>query len=117
MDRVSGSSVSVTTSSALNPSLVLCLVCLPTGLVGLMLGLETWHLLFGCLTFIPPLLTAAQIVWFTFFDRDRLQNERHVEQKMLIASRQAFGDKAGIFEIPLNSQNLIDNPRLDHGDV
>lgn len=61
----------------------------------------------------PILFAILQIVWFTFTDPDRLQNESHIEKKMLL---QRFGWKeAGkTREVAIGSDSArTNNPLLD----
>jgi hypothetical protein len=69
----------------MNPSLILCGIISP-----LSFALSAWtggnaYFVVGC---VPLAITALQLFWFTVFDRDRLQNDRHVENKMLITRNQ-----------------------------
>jgi len=89
---IAGVSRHIATSSALNPALLLCAICSP---ICFTLSYFTDGLLRAgfFLAGITPLTIAAwQIVRFTLNDPDRLQNDRHVENKMLISR---FGVRQG----------------------
>ena len=103
------------TSSAVVPALLLSVICVPIGALGLRFAEERLDILFGALIVVPPLLAALQIVFFTFADRDRLQNEDHVERKMLLRTfRPEIGDARSVLEIS-GDQSLIANPSAKDG--
>ena len=54
-----------------------------------------------------------QITFFTLFDRDRLQNEVHVENKLLIAQgKPILGDKGRIIDVEPSGETM-ENPALE----
>ncbi|HEX8525431.1 hypothetical protein [Allosphingosinicella sp.] len=101
------------TSSAVVPSLLFAAIALPTGAAGLMFGKENTQPVFIGILLLPMLLTFGQIVFFTIFDRDRLQNEDHVERKMLIGqARSEMGDANSVIELETGGK-LIGNPAVE----
>jgi len=79
----------ITTSSAISPALKLCAVS-PFALLFSLFAppqLQTPMFVLGA---APIGFVILQVLWFTFTDADRLQNESHVEKKMLL---QRFGWK------------------------
>jgi hypothetical protein len=71
----------------MNPSLILCATVTP-----LCFFLAAWSGKgeFFAAACAPLAIASLQIAWFTIFDRDRLQNDRHVENKMMIVRDQIF---------------------------
>ncbi|MFL6856981.1 MAG: hypothetical protein ACJ8EB_03630, partial [Allosphingosinicella sp.] len=103
-------------SSAMNPTLLMILLCTPWAIPAAYLSQYPANMFFMGLAGLPPLVGLLQIVFFTIFDRDRLQNDKHVENKMLIERIQGqLGDKAGEVTIDQSSP-LSDNPRLLGGE-
>lgn len=109
-------SKSLRTSSAVVPSLILTAICLPAGAIASVMSDPPLHFLFVFIALICPLATLLQIVFFTFADRDRLQNEEHVERKMMLTQmRPEFGDGTEVIEIS-KTDKLIANPSAKDGD-
>jgi hypothetical protein len=105
------------TSSAVVPALIFSLIALPTAAAGLTFAPESVRWLFIALVLIPLLLTAGQILFFTITDRDRLQNEEHVERKMLLATmRPEIGDANSTIEMDSDGR-IVNNPSLGGPDV
>ncbi len=105
-------------SSALTPALVLAGSAIAGGVAGARFSPPEYQAYFVLLALIGPLLAALQIVFFTFFDRDRLHSERHIEQKMIL-SREVpqIGDANSVIELTPSSK-LIENPGAKgEGDV
>jgi hypothetical protein len=106
-------SKSLRTSSAVAPALLLTLICLPVGAAGALLSDPPSQLLFLALASLPPLAALAQITFFTFFDRDRLQNEQHVENKIFLSKvKPELGDAKGVIVLD-QDQALIGNPAIE----
>ena len=108
----------ITTSSAMNPSLIMCLIAVPLcfGLAGAMfLTDRIWPaLLFIVLGGIPAAIACWQLVFFTIKDPDRLQREQHVEKKMLIQQQIGIRTQDGMKEIPIAlSPMLTGNPQTE----
>jgi hypothetical protein len=105
------------TSSAVVPSLIFSLIAIPTASAGMILGSETTRPMFMVLLLVPVVLTAGQILFFTIFDRDRLQNEEHVERKMLLTRmKPEIGDAHSTVEIDADGK-IVNNPTLGGPDV
>lgn len=108
-----GVSRHIATSSVLNPTLLLALICSPLSLWLASKSEDALRYLFFVVGVAPIAVGLWQIVKFTNGDPDRLQNDKHVENKMLIG---LFGDKASgkpkEILIP-HSGELIDNPEIE----
>lgn len=102
------------TSSAVVPALVLTAICTPCGLLAA--RFFEGALTFACfvLAMLPPFVAISQVIFFTFIDRDRLQNEDHVERKMMIAK--GIGDARGVILNPVQG-HLTSNPEADGGRI
>lgn len=106
---------SLKTSSAVVPALLLTAICLPLGALAAALVPAPVSYLFVALALICPIATLLQIVFFTFFDRDRLQNEEHVERKMMLTQmRSEIGDSNAVIEAK-PAEMLIANPSAAEG--
>lgn len=106
----------ISSSSALNPTLLFLLLCTVPSLFLAAASRIPLSYFFMLTAIIPIFISAWQIITFTNGDRDRLQNDKHVEKKMLIAR---FGGDLGgeRREIILKSDSpLIDNPALGETD-
>ncbi|GGE98297.1 hypothetical protein GCM10011404_34300 [Sphingomonas prati] len=56
----------------------------------------------------------AQVCYFTIMDPDRLQNEKHVEQKMMISRKINVIEDGKVSEILLpRHEQVIQNPGLE----
>lgn len=98
------------TSSALVPSLILSAIGVTLAVGGFLIAPDDLKAIVAGVGVIPLILSCIQIIWFSMFDRDRLQNETHVENKMLIARMpSALGDKDTIIHGDRHTK-LIDNP-------
>lgn len=108
----------MSTSSAVNPMLIASIVAIVFGAPALMFGPEETRLFFAALIFLPLVAFVLQVAIFTIVDRDRLQNDRHVEQKMLIQNQITLkrSGKTVTIDIPPNGA-LIDNPRATELDA
>ena len=107
----------VATSTALNPTLMLAaLLGLPCFLLGFFSPVPISYLLDVC--GVAVLVTAIwQIIRFTIHDPDRLQNDRHVENKMMISTLGGkFGDEKLEIAIPANAISTA-NPHMISGEV
>ena len=112
LQGVAGVTKSIATSSALNPTLILCAICTPTMLTAAYFATEPLSLMFSTFAFFPPVIACWQIVRFTLSDTDRLQNERHVENKMIISQQGTrIGSADTDIMLPAN-EVLQGNPAL-----
>ena len=111
-DHLAQATKSLKTSSAVAPSLLLTVICTPLGMAASRLSPAPFDLIFAVIAIVPVVLTVIQIVYFTFREPDRLQNERHVEQKMLLSRiPPQMGDHSSVVELD-SSQNLMVNPMM-----
>ncbi|RYG98290.1 MAG: hypothetical protein EON58_07555 [Alphaproteobacteria bacterium] len=106
----------MSTSSAMNPALLLCLIVCPLAFT---LGGSLFHFnhpiaatLMTCIGIYPLLITGWQVVYFTTRQPDRLQREQHIENMTQIRSRLGIKEDGKIIEVPV-SQKLTGNP---HGE-
>jgi hypothetical protein len=92
--------------------LVAALAAIIFGVPGLMFGPEDARLIFTGLVFLPLIVFVVQVLYFTFTDPDRLQNDRHVEQKMRIQHQIAMktGGKTITIDVPRDAA-LVENPK------
>jgi hypothetical protein len=103
------------TSSAVVPILIFDAICVPIGIAGMIYTSADASSFFGWLAGGPVVLTGLQISFFTLFDRDRLQNEDHVERKMLIGQLEPqFGDSHSNITID-HKEPLVGNPANEEG--
>lgn len=101
----------ITTSSAINPALKLCAIT-PFALLFAILAPPELRTPMFILGTAPVVVVILQILWFTFADADRLQNEAHVEKKMIL---QRFGWREGgeTREVAIETDaERINNPLL-----
>lgn len=102
------------TSSAVNPTLVATIVCAVLGVPGIMFGPAAAQSIFTALIFAPLVVFLAQVVLFSLVDRDRLQNDRHVEQKMMITHKIGYMRDGEPAEMVLPKGELLtENPQLE----
>ncbi|MDG2532088.1 hypothetical protein P6144_00360 [Sphingomonas sp. HITSZ_GF] len=111
---VAGAQRSITTSSALNPTLVLALICTPSFLVAAHWAQGWTQVALVVAALAPLILAIIQISYFTLTDPDRLQNEKHVEAKMAL-SQLAVRDGDQIKQVTIENGNLGTNPALRDG--
>lgn len=107
----------VTTTSAMNPILMLVLMVAP---LSFMVSLALFHLnqavagsFFAVVGAIPILLAGWQACYFTIKDPKRLQREQHLENMFAIESKIGVKSEEGIREIPISSTGLTDNPQIE----
>lgn len=74
----------ISTSSAVNPTMLVSISAMLIGYLGLQFAPDTASIVFSLLIIAPLTVFLGQVIFFTIFDRDRLQNDKHVEQKMII---------------------------------
>jgi hypothetical protein len=111
--EMAGVSKHIATSSAMNPTLLLCLICSPICFVLSWMSGDFFRVGFFLAGLSPLAVGIWQIVRFTLIYPDRLQNDRHVENKMMISR---FGSKNGdeTLEVLLPATaTVVDNPLLD----
>jgi len=106
----------ISTSSAMNPALLLCAICVPTGATMTVFGTDFVRLVGIVWSGLPLMMALWQLGYFTHSDRDRLQNERHVEQKMIIQGRIGMRSAGGIreFDAP-PALPPVENPAVAGG--
>ena len=98
------------TSSAVVPTLIFLALCLASGTAGLTLAPTTTQWFFIALISLAVLTTCGQIIFFTIFDRDRLQNEEHLERKLALGYlKPQVGDASQTVQLDASSV-LISNP-------
>ena len=101
------------TKSAVNPALIFTAVCLAGGVPGAILATAPFNWVCAAIAVLGALTTALQIIFFTLFDRDRLQDEQHIENKLIINSvTPMVGDADNVIEIEAE-QILSGNPQLE----
>jgi hypothetical protein len=104
------------TKSAANPALVFAAICLAGGLGGAIFVDPPLSYFFVGIAVLGALVAAIQIVYFTIFDRDRLQDEEHIENKLLIQALQPMlGDSENVIEVEA-APVLSENPKLQGGE-
>ena len=88
------------TKSAVNPALIFAAICMLGGLAGAIFAPPPLNYVFTAIAAFGVLIAAGQILFFTAFDRDRLHDEEHVENKMLIeAFAPILADADNIIEV------------------
>jgi len=105
----------ISTSSALNPALIACAICVPTGLTlaGLASIIEL-KIVGAVIALAPVVATTFQLLYFTIKEPERLQSEKHIEHKMVIAHQISIRKGDDIVDIALPIQSsVIENPSLD----
>jgi hypothetical protein len=103
----------VTTTSALNPALTLCLMVCPLlfGLSGVLFyaGLTVPGSACICIASVPLLIACWQIVLFTLRDPNRLQREQHLENMLAIQNKIGVKEDGVVREIEIPAI-LTQNP-------
>lgn len=106
----------ISTSSAMNPGLIFCLVVTPVGLLGAISLFQFGHpiaaTLMSVIAAIPVAIVAWQIVRFTLRDPDRLQRDEHVQRMFQLRSTLVVKDGSTIREFNV-SNDLSGNPALE----
>lgn len=101
---------SLRSSSGVNPALIFAALCLSGGISGAVFADSSYSILFGSVISIGVAVAAFQILFFTIFDRDRLHENRHVENKMMISRiTPVLGDSENMIELT-SDQIAIENP-------
>jgi hypothetical protein len=104
------------TKSAVNPALIFAAICMAGGLAGAILAPEPLNYVFLGVVLVGVVIPALQIAIFTAVDRDRLQDEEHIENRMLIqALVPMLGDSNNLIELEA-SPILSSNPELPGGE-
>lgn len=104
---------SLRTKSAANPALIFAALCLAGGVPGALIAVAPTTYFFLGVIALGLLLAASQIIYFTLKDPDRLQDEQHVENKMLINSMNPMlGDSTHLIQLDAEP-TMIGNPRLE----
>ncbi|MFZ5744984.1 MAG: hypothetical protein ACOY7T_10980 [Pseudomonadota bacterium] len=99
-------------SSATTPVLLLASACLAGGTLLTTFGPAQYQDIAIGLAVGGPILAALQIAFFTFFDRDRLHTERHLERRAIIERMPpAIGDATQVKTIEGNANVLPNSPR------
>ena len=100
-------------SSAAVPSLIAGGMFGPISIVGSLLAQEPLNLVLAGIGIVALALPALQIAYFTFTNPDRLQNEEHVENKLLIAQgKMVRGDGRTMVDVDISSAP-VENPALE----
>ncbi|WP_341713836.1 hypothetical protein [Erythrobacter sp.] len=114
---VTHAEVSTKVSSATTPALLLSFAAMSAGLALLIFGPDNAAQFGIGLLIGGPVLAALQIVFFTFFDRDRLHTERHLEQRAIIERMPpAIGDSKSVRVIE-GSGAVRPNPAMGGDDA
>ncbi|MET1112005.1 MAG: hypothetical protein ABWX67_10820 [Allosphingosinicella sp.] len=102
----------VATKSAMNPTLILAAIVVPLALLlGFNLHGEAQRFLFG-LAGIVVTVALLQIVGFSIFSPNHLQDNRHVEEKLRIEHSSRLGDASQ--EIVIDADAMpINNPSIE----
>jgi hypothetical protein len=109
-DHLTELSKSLRTSSATTPALILTAICAPIALLLAFFSEPPLQYFFLLAAAVPVLVTVMQILLFSFVDRDRLHNENHIENKMIIGRIEPqLGDAHRTITLPPNG-NLSENP-------
>ena len=100
-------------SSAAIPGLYYLALTTPLSLGASLVAPEPLNYFFAGLAALPVAIVGLQISFFSVFDRDRLQNEEHVEKKLIIAQgKTLIGDKNAVVDM-VDQGQLVDNPALE----
>jgi hypothetical protein len=111
--EMAGVSKHIATTSAMNPTLLLCLICTPVGLGLTAVTTGVPRVALFVIAVLPMLLAIWQIILFTLSDRDRLHNEKHVENKMMISRLGVrIGDETQEIILPASGER-VDNPMIE----
>lgn len=108
----------ISTSSAINPSLVMTAICVPCGSALAYWGTYPISAAGAAIAGLSVLSGIIQIQWFTFRDPDRLQHDRHIERKMIIEQQRiGYRSQDGAIEVAVpDTTALIENPILQRGE-
>ena len=102
--------------SSLNPTLILAAIVVPISLIFGFFSNGQPQLIFFGFAALVVLLAVFQIIWFSIFDRDRLDDHKHTENKMIIAQmRPHFGNSDDTNFIESDGA-LVENPMLEKGE-
>ena len=106
------------TSSAVNPTRIATIVALVVGAPCLAVSAPETRWIFAVIVLLPLVTFLCQIIVFTLYDRDRLQNDRHVEQKMIIQNQITLKhpEGKGASHVQLSGA-LIENPRATESEI
>lgn len=100
-------------SSAAVPSLILSAIFGPISIVGSIIADGSTATGLAVTAIASFALPALQIIYFTFMEPDRLQNEEHVENKLLIAQGKMIrGDNQTMIDVSVD-QTPVANPALE----
>lgn len=103
--------------SSLNPTLILAAIVVPISLILAYFSEGSSQQFFFWIAIAVISVALLQIIGFSFFDRDRLDDHKHTENKMIIAQmRPHFGDADETRFIAEGEGEIIENPILDKGD-
>lgn len=101
---------SLRSSSGVNPALILAALCLGGGVLGAVFADTSYSRLFAGVVIVGVAVAALQILFFTVFDRDRLHENKHVENKMMINRiTPVLGDSDNVIELT-SDKIAIENP-------
>jgi hypothetical protein len=104
----------ITTSSAVNPTMLVSIAAMLIGFLGLRFAPASSAFVFQILILAPLTVFLCQVVFFTLKDPDRLQDDEHVENKMVIAKSIGMMKDGKPIEVklPANKMKPVRNPRL-----
>lgn len=106
----------MTTSSAMNPGLLFCLMVTPVSIVasGSLFHFGHWMAGsgFAAIAAIPVAIVSWQLVRFTLKEPDRLQKDEHLQRMFELKNSVAIKDHGELVQIPVSS-TLSQNPALE----
>lgn len=109
----------ISTSSAVNPAMLVSISAMIFGLLGLEFCPPEVAWVFTVVTLAPLVVFLFQVILFSMIDRDRLQNDKHVERKMMITKNVIGvmeGDNPKEIALPSSTQ-YSPNPMITEGDM
>ena len=104
----------VTTKSAMNPALWLCALSTPTGFAGSLLAHPPTNYFLLAICTLPLLNAVRAYNHFMKHDPDRLQSERYLLERQVVATLGINGEEGT--QILLPDGPKMDNP-ISHGEV
>lgn len=106
----------MSTSSAMNPGLLFCLLVCPLCSVGAIslfhFGLWIPASIFTLMSCFPVAIVGWQLIRFTIKDPDRLQRDEHLQRMFELRSTVGIKDDGELKEITINGE-LEENPALE----
>lgn len=106
----------ISTSSAMNPGLLFCLIICPLAIMG---AISLFHLnhvvagsVFVAIACYPILIVGWQLIRFTTIDPDRLQRDEHVQRMFKMQHTIGIKGQDGLKTIPIAGE-MTSNPALE----